>query len=73
MTTELPAPESVLHIVKCGCGTKCQTGRCSCRRAGLNCTYICSCADDDELCDNVEQLAIESDDTDDEEHDDLEL
>ena len=56
MTEQLPAPNVVLYLVKCACAkSKCATNRCSCRKAGLNCTYVCSCSDrDDDVCENME-------------------
>ena len=56
MTEQLPAPNAVLHLVKCACAeSKCATNRCSCRKAGLNCTDLCSCSDrDDDGCENME-------------------
>ena len=53
MTTQLPAPESVLQLGKCGCKTKCQSKRCSSQRAGLPCTDICCCSDEENPCENV--------------------
>ena len=62
MTTQLPASESVLHLVKCGCKKQCRSGRCSCRKAGLNCSEICGCSGDgEEACENSEQLVVECD------------
>ena len=59
MTKELPAPKSVLQLVKCGCvKTKCESNRCTCRKAGLSCTDICGCCDIGEACDNAEQLSV---------------
>ena len=56
-TTQLPAPNSVLHLVKCGCTkTKCQRASCTCRKAGFRCTDMCGCSDTGEACDNTEQL-----------------
>ena len=70
MTTQLPAPESVLHLVKCGCKKRCRSGRCSCRKAGLNCSDICDCTGDGEgACENSEQLAPEGDEVDDDDFD----
>ena len=57
MTTQLPAPNSVLHLVKCGCTkTRCQRASCTCRKAGFMCTDMCGCSDTGEACDNTEQL-----------------
>ena len=68
MTRIQPAPDAVLHLVKCGCATeKCSTNRCQCLKAGLKCTDLCSCMDGrDELCDNV----ADSDEEDNDEPDD---
>lgn len=30
----------------------CSTNRCNCRKAGLNCTDLCACADDKDPCTN---------------------
>ena len=38
-----PAPAELLQLVSCGCQTGCTTGRCSCARAGLQCTDACTC------------------------------
>lgn len=35
------APQQVLYIISCGCKTVCGK-RCKCRKAGLNCTPMCS-------------------------------
>ena len=40
-----PAPDSLLDCVNCKCKTGCQTQRCSCKKANLNCTELCSCCD----------------------------
>lgn len=40
-----PAPDSLLECVHCACKTGCGTQRCSCKRASLRCTDVCSCAD----------------------------
>lgn len=71
MTRLQPAPDAVLYLVKCGCGKdKCGNNRCSCRRAGLTCTDLCSCSNNEtgEACDNADM--IENDSCDDETSDD---
>ena len=74
MTVLQPAPDAVVYLVKCGCGKdKCGNNRCSCRRAGLTSTDLCSCTNEEtgEARDNVD--TTESDGCDDEtsdEHDD---
>lgn len=73
MTKLQPAPDAVLHLVKCGCGKdRCSNNRCSCRKAGLTCTDLCTCNNDEtgEACENVERIDDEnSDDTSDEQED----
>ena len=66
MTTLLPAPEAVIHLVKCDCvKDRCSTNRCQCRKAGLNCTDLCSCSDSSDLCENsYEQNVFEGEDHD---------
>ena len=45
MTTPLPAPDAILHLVKCRCEKeRCQTNGCQCRKARLLCTDLCSCS-----------------------------
>jgi len=51
MSTLLPAPDVVLHLVKCDCTkTRCATKLCACVKANLPCTDTCRCMDTDELC-----------------------
>jgi len=51
MSTLPPAPDVVLHLVKCGCmKTRCATKLCACVKANLPCTDMCRCMDTDELC-----------------------
>ena len=38
-----PIPDACLELVSCGCKSKCKTGRCSCFRKDLKCTYACGC------------------------------
>lgn len=77
MTTLQPAPDAVFYLVKCGCGKgKCGNNKCSCRRAGLMCTDLCSCGSNEtgEACDNVNIIENDSsdDETSDEQDDDSE-
>lgn len=54
--TSVPAPESVLNLVCCGCDVNksaCSTGTCSCRRAVLVCTELCKCNGDVDECENT--------------------
>lgn len=62
MTKKPPAPKAIIELVKCGCvKQRCSTNRCQCRKAGLSCTELCTCSDDDEACENT----FEGDDGDD--------
>lgn len=54
MTTLPPAPDAIIHLVKCNCNKeRCATKRCQCRKAGLNCTDLCGCCDVDDECENM--------------------
>jgi len=55
MTKLPPAPEAIIQLVKCNCAKqRCSDNRCQCRKAGLKCTDLCTCSDDDESCSNIE-------------------
>ena len=71
MTTQLPAPDAVLHLVKCACTkSKCSTNHCKCRCAGLSFTNLCSCCSPDgDDCENQECESMD-DESDVEENDD---
>jgi len=52
MTKQLPAPNAVLHLVKCAyVKSACSANQCSCQKVGQNCTDLCSCSDG---CENME-------------------
>ena len=74
MTRLAPAPGAVLHLVKCGCKKdRCANYGCKCRKAGLQCIDLCSCADneEDDCCHNVPDEEENGDNEDDmEEYDD---
>ena len=54
MTKIPPAPDAIIYLVKCKCAKeRCSTNHCQCRKAGLNCTDLCSCSDNGELCENL--------------------
>ena len=54
MTTLPPAPEAIIHLVKCRCvKERYTTKRCQCRKAGMNCTDLCGCSDTGEDCENM--------------------
>jgi len=41
MTHLLPAPQTLLSVVRCNCKTGCENSRCSCKKNGLACTFAC--------------------------------
>ena len=42
VTTDLlPAPDDLLHIIRCNCHTDCGTMRCSCKKHGIACSIVC--------------------------------
>ena len=38
-----PAPDGILENVQCSCKKGCNSNRCSCRKANLQCTSLCKC------------------------------
>lgn len=54
---ELPAPQAVVELVKCGCHYKC-TNMCSCQKNNLPCTALCKCSD----CDNIPDYQVTNED-----------
>lgn len=70
----LPAPLSVLVLIKCSCkASSCASSKCSCMHANMKCTELCGCSDDcQNASDTVSLSEIEgiqeadSDDSDDE-------
>ena len=72
MTKLPPAPDAVIHLVKCGCvKRRCETNQCQCRKAGLNCTDLCSCFDSEEKCENEQQIDFMDDSDDDDDNNDI--
>lgn len=65
-TDQLPAPTTILHLVKCGCTkSKCSSSKCHCKKAGLRCTDLCKFSDNDYQCENHEdEHMVLSDDCD---------
>jgi len=55
------APATVTHLVKCGCKKTSCTSHCSCRSQGLNCSEMCLCGADEEVCSNVTQALFGDD------------
>lgn len=61
LSKEAPAPEAVLQLIRCNCGStnidsanKCSR-RCSCRQNNLVCTELCNCTGDD-TCQNTNPI-----------------
>ena len=53
LLSEIPiAPESVIELVKCGCGISKCSRRCTCRENNSLCTEVCKCGAD-EKCSNT--------------------
>ena len=68
MTTDvLPAPKSIIEMVRCQCKTDCSSKRCSCRAANLPCTDLCNC--DSDQCENDDDYFTASQQESDDEND----
>ena len=67
-TKDPPAPAAITHLIKCNCTkTQCMS-RCSCRSQYLNCSEMCMCGADEEVCGNTgQERPMGIDDTDDQE------
>ena len=37
----LPAPDDLLHIIRCNCHGDCGTMRCTCKKHGITCSIVC--------------------------------
>ena len=60
-----PVLDAIIELVGCGCKTShCSSNRCNSRKAGLNCTDLCACSDNDVPCANQPEEKYESDDDD---------
>ncbi len=64
MTKKIPAPESLLKVVRCNCTTGCVTLRCSCRKYGLTCAGACGICQTD-YCENLDSASLWDDEADD--------
>ena len=40
-TTLQPAPDSILKLISCACKKECTSGKCSCKKAGIQCSILC--------------------------------
>ena len=51
-----PAPPQLLKVLRCSCKTDCSTARCTCRKHGLECSFVCgecrgiNCANASDFC-----------------------
>lgn len=63
VTTDLPpAPIALIQLVRCGCGAgMCKARNCSCRKADMVCTEMCSCEAAEDTCMNTEHLPTHDD------------
>ena len=65
MTSLPPAPDAIIELVGCGFKTShCSSNMSNCREAGLNCTDLCACSDNDVPCANQSKDKYENDDDD---------
>ena len=69
MTDEEAGLEDLLKVIRCGCKGSCDSNRCTCRKAGLCCTWSCKECHGS-LCDNTNNEVAISDDDFDEDFDD---
>ena len=66
MTDKPPAPEAIIEIRFCKCGTGCNNMRCKCKKNQLICTELCFCKDCENDNDNNHLENEEDNDSDDE-------
>ena len=66
MSQQLPAPEAIIHLIKCGCAkSRCSTNYCQCKKTGLSCADLCKCSKSDDACENFKTTAESEDEEDD--------
>ncbi|OXU23828.1 hypothetical protein TSAR_008354 [Trichomalopsis sarcophagae] len=73
INTKPVAPKELLEMVFCGCKIYCNTSRCSCKKAGIKCSYSCKNCNG-QSCENaadIRNVILESD-VEDENDDDFE-
>ena len=64
-TGDPPAPADITKLVKYGCRkTNCRS-HCSCRFQNLNCSEMCVCEADEEVCNVIQEVVGIDDDEDD--------
>ena len=67
-TSVPPAPDYILRMIKCSCGS-CGSARCSCVSSALPCTVFCRC-DGSNDCLNSRNASVEVPDSDDDKEND---
>ncbi|KAJ8387994.1 hypothetical protein AAFF_G00147850 [Aldrovandia affinis] len=60
-TRYAPAPATITHLIKCGFKKTYCMSHCSCRSQNLNCSEMCLCGADEEVCGNVSRSVDEDD------------
>ena len=54
MTGNMNLNDAIIYLLNCKCAKERRsTNRYQCKKAGLNCTDLCSCSDSRELCENM--------------------
>ena len=61
-----PAPGTITQLIKCGCKKSRCASHCSCRLNNLNCSELCMCGADEEVCANVRKELLGIDENEDE-------
>ena len=70
MTSLPPAPTYLLKIIHCNCNSLCDTNRCSCRKAGLNCTTACGNCQNTNCSNCAREVDVNDEDDDDDDNND---
>ena len=65
MTSLSPAPTYLLKIIHCNSNSLCDTNRCSCRKAGLNCITTCGNCQNTNCSSDAREVDVNDQDDDD--------
>ena len=57
-TRDPQAPATVTHLIKCGCKKTSCTSHCYCQSQNLSCSEMCLCIANEEVCSNVNQVLL---------------
>ena len=68
-TRDPPAPAMITNLVKCGCKKTGCRSHCSCRSQHLNCSEMCLCGAEEDICSNISQTVMGIDDDEEDEGD----